>query len=245
MVNVTINGVYNRLKDWLMINNLGGNVTDYCLDLLNRANSHLGNKPNAPDFPILKRVALALVNREAALPSDCISVVRVYPDTDLNNYPDTKLFNKSAEISEGYEVYGTFSKDTGHTKTIKLYVDIGSSISVEYRASYPVYAGTKAGELYVEYLLFPEELTFRAAQYLIVVDKGLAGDEYQKIRQSYNEEWGNYMVNIANANLDPKNFIYDPYGMPYYPSYHDMRGGYGGAGGTIRDNSMHPRRFRY
>ena len=245
MINVTIDGVYKRLKDWLFVSNLGANVTDYALDLINRANSHLATKPDAPDTLITKKIQLTLVSKSATLPADCIGVVTAYADYDTDGKPDRKYFNRSEEISDGYYISSTFSKDTGNVQTITFYQDPGNIVYAEYRAQAPVYAGTLSGTTLIEYLLFHEELTLRAAQFLIVIDKGLQGDEYQKIKAAYDMEWGNYMTSVVFPNLDSNEIVLDNFGIPYYPQYTNMRGGYSASSGQINDNSRHPRITRW
>jgi hypothetical protein len=238
MINVTIDGVYKRLKDWLFVNSLGANVTDYALDLINRANSHLATKPDAPDTLLIKKEKLILVDRSATLPIDCIGVLTAYADYDNDGKPDRKYFNRSEQVGDGYYITSVFSKDTGNVQTITFFQAPGTDVFIEYRAQIPIYVGT--GETTkTEYLIYPEELTLRAAQFLIVIDKGLQGDEYQKVKAAYDMEWGNYMTAVVLPNLDSEETILDNYGYPYYPSHTNLRGGYGYGRGQVNDNSRH------
>jgi hypothetical protein len=163
----------NRIKDWMIANATGGNITDRSLDLANRAQDWL--TMYKPWSEMIKTAALTISNNQASLPDDFARVINVHWDSNSDGKPEGYFYNRGP-VNKGYKITDVFSKAAGHVKTITFFCTLGLAPILEYQFKLSDFAGSG-----VEYSFFPGELLLKTAQRLHIVETGLVGAEMQLI----------------------------------------------------------------
>ena len=162
----------NRLNDWLIASSTGANVTNYALDLANRAQNWLTMHRLWDDQ--LKTQSLTLVSNAASMPADYAALEGIYYDSDSDNKPDG-YFYRNGRVNSGYKITDVFTK-AGHARTITFNGTVSETPILQYQYFLDDFIGTGT-----EYSFFPGELLFRTAQMLQIISTGLVNREQQQV----------------------------------------------------------------
>jgi hypothetical protein len=123
----------------------------------------------------------------------------VYEDTDGNGKPDRFYYNRSTYQDDGYYVNNSFTKASGHSRTITFYDTPSNTIYMEYVVALDDFTGTGT-----EYSFFPSNLLLAKAQMLYLEDDGrVSTSEYQLIYNRMLEEIRDlcHSMQIENADM--------------------------------------------
>lgn len=218
--NDPVDTIVNRLRDTLVFSDTGNHVSNYALDLLNRAQNWLSMNRQ---WDFLKKTATITLdsNRQAVLPSDLNSILAIYVDVSGIGKPTVYYNVESNDVSKRYEIFDTFSVDTGHVKTITFpsNAPVLGTLILLYTYNLP---NIEAGQTYT---FFPSELLFRCAQKIHHEDKGTTGDSIEYTIKAFNELMDSFIRNSQYNNQNMDQTINDKYGNPLKIGGH-LLGGY-------------------
>lgn len=226
--NGKISDIRNRLKDWLICAPGSSYVPNLDLDLLNRANQWL--QAYRQWDSLVKTVALtldALTGRIAILPTDVKSILEVYVDNLVTGKPTFWFWEDDNDIAFRYTKQFTYDKATGGywTITFPAISPLLTNPKMKYTAMIPDFTGVdENGADIVEYSFFPPELLLRCAQKIHSEEKGMTGDNFVSILNSFNEQLRAYetmaQFNNHKPDLTPKN----KFGQPIKIYGHQLNG---------------------
>lgn len=216
----------NRVKDVLVYSDTGNNMSNYALDMINRAQAWI-TMYRPWDF--LKKVTLLTIgdDRICSLPSDLNTILRIYMNTgDGGQYVD--LYPDAPAVEERYELFDDFTASAGHV----WYIQLPSAASI-------------VGPLYLKYtydldditaddnyLFYPSELLLRTAHKLHIADKGLTGDRVDNALAEFERVMANFIRNSQHNNQKMDLNLHNKYGTPTKIGGHALDGS-----GSIRYHS--------
>lgn len=180
---------YNRMKDWLIEANDGGNVTDLALDLLNRAQERL--RMYRPWEELVKQQALTVSSKTASLPSDCGEILALWHDSDSDGHPDFYYYNRSRRVDTGYRMTDSFTKAAGHARTITFYAAPSYTVYLEYIIKLDDFANSGT-----EYSFFPIDLLVAQAQIIHYTEQDLVDEGYRAVF----DNWQRLLVDYEQAH---------------------------------------------
>lgn len=211
-----------RLRDITVFNGTGWNVSNYDLDLLNRAQMWLAT---CKDWTLLtKRAALTIgTDRAASLPSDLNSTIAVYSDLDGSGIPAVFYTLDDIDVAKRYQFENEYTMATGHVWKIRFPANaiISGTIYIHYSFILPDFTGSDTPE----YSFFPSNLLLRCAQKIHIEDKGITGDSVQVAINAFNEELRKFEINSQLNNVVYDTVPHNAYGQPIkIPGYQLGRG---------------------
>lgn len=193
----TYDTVKNRFTDWVLgeSDSIGaGDEDSLTLDTINRAQDELWRYRRWDDLIASSELTLDS-NRDASLPSDFGSVMRVYHDSDSDGRPDFDYYENS-DHATGYTIRSNFTKAAGHSWTMHFYRSPAHTPVLLYQKKIDDFVGTGT-----EYSFFPAELLLRKAQMLFNGDNG---DEDVGIEKAYLTALRDYEQKHYQQNLNQK-----------------------------------------
>jgi hypothetical protein len=215
-----IDTIRKRLLDSIIFSNIGNNVSQLDLDLLNRAQMWL-EQYRQWDF-LTREIAITLdANRSYTLPEDLNSVLEVYSSLEASGKPTHHYYNNSADVENRYVLSSEFDKATGHVWKIVFAGEtpIQGELILKYTYSLPDFSGSGT-----EYSFFPPNLLLRCAQKLHIEDKGITGDSPQLILSSFAEELRKFESNSQYSNQPMDLTVKNKYGVPLKIHGSDLNG---------------------
>jgi hypothetical protein len=218
--NDPVNTNVNRLKDTLVFSVSGNHVSNYALDLLNRAQNYL-QMLRQWDFLVKTSELTLSESYRVSLPSDINTILAVYVDVEGIGKPTVYYYKDAPDVAERYEVYDSFSVDTGHTWYLQFpsVSPVPGTLYVRYTYNLASIAANQT------YTFFPSELLFRCAQKLHHEDKGTTGDSIEYTIRAYNEVLDSFIRNVQHANQKMDWGVKDRWGNPLKISGHTLNGG--------------------
>lgn len=217
--NDPVDTIVNRLKDTLVFSDTGNNVSNYALDLLNRAQNWLSMFKQW-EF-LIKEAELAVgTDRIAQLPTDINTILDIFVDTGGIGVPTIHYYSNSNDPTDLYNLFDTFDATTGHSWYIRFPVNspIEGTVYLKYTYNLPT---IEAGQLHT---FFPSELLFRCAQKLHHEDKGTTGDSIEYTIRAFNELLDSFTRNSQHTNQKMDFSIKDRWGNPLKIGGHTLNG---------------------
>lgn len=217
--NDPVDTIVNRLKDTLVFSDTGNHVSNYALDLLNRAQNWL-QMCRQWDF-LVKTATLTLDgNYSADMPSDINTILAVYVDVEGVGKPTNYYYRDAAEVTERYTLSDSFSVDNGHSWSIQFPTTCPITGTLYVKYTYNLQA-IESGQ---SYTFFPSELLFRCAQKLHHEDKGTTGDSIEYTVKAFNEVLDSFIRNSQYTNQKMDWGVHDRWGNPVKISGHTLTG---------------------
>jgi len=174
MFNELIADSMDRFQIWIGNKNVSTTITNLRKHYYNRAQKQL-EMEQAWDEQVVQET-LTLTGNQATIPTNALRVVAVGHDYDGDKKPDWYYFNQ-ADQGRGYSIIPNFSKATGRSNTLYLYIGFPYTINA-FRYQKALEDFEDSGD---EYSFFPTELLFSTAQLIRAKEKNAKPSEYNTI----------------------------------------------------------------
>jgi hypothetical protein len=216
--------IRKRLQMTMIFSSQGNAVSNYDLDLLNRAQMWL-SQFRPWDF-LTKNIQIVLSDSAFTLPDNCNAILDIY-SVDGSGIPVIHYTKDNVDPTQSYSIEATFDKSTGQTWKVSFVrgIEIGSELRLKYTCNLDDFVGTdENGVEIVEYSFFPPNLLLRCAQKMHIEDKGITGDSQQLALNAFEAELRKYEANSQYNNQAMDLTIKNHYGQPLKISGHSLSG---------------------
>ncbi len=194
-----------RINDWANVAETGGNVTNFPLDLANRAQNWL--TLYKPWTEQLKTATLTMDGNVASLPSDYGVLVDIRWDSNSDGKPEGYWY-KDGRLQNGYTIKNAFTKAVGHNRSITFFNTLSQTPILLYQYALADFVDSDAAE----YTFFPGELLYRTAQRLHIVDSGMTSAEQLIILKEQEQQLKDYTQSHHLVNSELRLAILDDLG---------------------------------